>query len=66
MASPTQTSTWDRETPCPCKGCTVAREQERQSIIENLTAYMNKYNVGVQAINWSYQNVINLLEEKRI
>ena len=27
MADPTQTSSWDRELPCPCKGCTIAREQ---------------------------------------
>jgi len=66
MADPTQTSTWDREKPCPCKGCTVARNNEREKIIENLKEYMNRYDVGVQAINFAYENVINLLRNNKI
>lgn len=27
MADPTQTSTWSRAEQCPCKGCSVARQQ---------------------------------------
>lgn len=36
MASPIETPTWEREVQCGCKGCGVARNNEKKRIINLL------------------------------
>lgn len=42
MASPTQSPSWERENPCPCRGCTVSRQQEAQTIFRMISVLHEK------------------------
>jgi hypothetical protein len=66
LASPSQTPSWNRNTPCPCKGCTVARQNEREQIIYNLEQYKDLNDVGIQTINYAYEQVIKMLKENKL
>lgn len=65
MSAPTSSAV-TREDPCPCRGCTVSREQERNKIIANLEEYVRSNDVGIEITNWAYKNIIRLLKENKI
>jgi len=65
MAAPTSSAV-TREDPCPCRGCTVSREQEREKIINNLEKYIHEQDVGIEYINWALKNILNRLKENKI
>lgn len=66
MASQSETPSWNREQPCPCKGCSVARKNEREQIIYNLEEYRRLHDVGIQSINLAYDHIIKMLKENKI
>jgi len=65
MAAPTSSAV-TRTDPCPCRGCTVSREQEREKIINNLEKYIHEQDVGIEYINWALKNILNRLKENKI
>jgi hypothetical protein len=52
--------------PCPCRGCTTSRQEERERIIFNLKKYIESHDVGLNPVNFAYNNVVSLLEQKII
>jgi hypothetical protein len=52
--------------PCPCRGCTTSRQDERKSIIANLEEYIQSHDVGLEPVNFAYNNVLRLLKEGKI
>jgi hypothetical protein len=56
----------ETQNPCPCRGCTTSRQEERASIIANIEKFRQVNDVGVQAINFAYDQIIKLLKENKL